>query len=429
MKIVKIIITLIFFFSCQYVYTNNNKIYQIDVNSGIGPATSAYIKRGLDHAKENDANALLITLNTPGGLLSSTRDIVGKILESETPVIVYVSPGGARAGSAGVFIALSGNIAAMAPGTNIGAAHPVGPGGESDSSVMTDKVTNDAAAFVRTIATKRGKNPDWAELTVRHSISSTETEALDSNAIDYICKNIPALLDSVHGRQVETARGYVIMQTRGAVIEKLEMSWREELLSIISDPNIAYILLMIGIYGLMFELFSPGTIFPGVIGAMCLILGAYSMQMLPVNYAGLALIILAVVLFLIEIKVVSYGLLTVGGIISLFLGSIMLIDKAPGGFVGISLGVIIAVIIISVIFFGFVIALGVKAQFRKKIGGKDDMIGMTGLVKLEIAPGKNGSVKVRGELWKAESKSVLEPGSDIVVVGIEGFVLQVEAKK
>lgn len=421
----KILIYIILLIGINLFLSANPKAIVLKVNGAISPATASYIKNGIIYATENNANVAIIELNTPGGLLNSTRDIISEILNSSIPIVVYVSPSGSHAGSAGVFITLSANISAMAPGTNIGAAHPVDASGGADSSVMFEKVTNDAAAFVRAIAKRRNKNVEWAEMAVRKSISSTETEALSIGVIDLIASNVPELLNAIHNKVVETSSGIFKINTKDADIVYYEMNWKDKLLAIISDPNIAYILLMIGIYGLLFELYSPGAVFPGVIGGICLILGAYSMQLLPVNIAGLALILLAVILFLLEIKVTSYGVLTIGGVIALLLGSIMLIDS-PFEFMNISLSVIVTVIIVSLIFFGFIITLGIRAQFRKKTLGNEALIGEKGYAITDICPGSYGEVKILGEIWKAKSSSLIPKGKEIVVTKCEGLLLIVK---
>jgi len=405
-----------------------SRVLVIKVNGAISPATASYIINGIEYATENNANAAIIELNTPGGLLNSTRDIITAILNSNIPIVVYISPSGSHAGSAGVFITLSANIAAMAPGTNIGSAHPVDASGAADTSVMFEKVTNDAAAFVRAIAKRRNKNVEWAEMAVRKSIASTETEALEKGVIDLICSNIPELLNAIHDRLIETNVGKFRLNTKDAELEIYEMNWKDKLLAIISDPNIAYILLMLGIYGLLFELYSPGAVFPGVLGGICIILGAYSMQLLPINIAGLALILLAVILFLLEIKVTSYGVLTIGGVISLLLGSIMLIDS-PLEFMNISLSVIITIIIVSLIFFGFIITLGIRAQYRKKALGNEAIIGEKGFVISDITPEANGEVKILGEIWKAKSDTFIPKGKIVIVTKCEGLLLTVKENK
>lgn len=418
---------ILFILNFSYSYAKG-KVIHIKVEGGIGPATTSFIESGIEFALEKKANALIISLNTPGGLLESTRDIVQKLLTSKIPVIVYVSPSGSRAGSAGVFITLSAHIAAMAPGTNIGAAHPVGLGGESDSnSTMYDKITNDAAAFIRSIAQKRKRNEQWAEAAVRESISATENEALAKGAIDVIAPNLDSLLKVINGWTVELPNGKTQIETADVEILVLEKNWRQELLGILSDPNIAYIFVMLAIYGIMFELYNPGSIFPGVIGGISAILAAYSLQMLPVNYAGLALILLSIILFLVEIKVTSYGLLSIGGAISLLLGSMMLIDS-PLEFINISMSIIITSVILTVIFFAFIITLGMKAQKRKKATGTEAIIGEIGKAQSDISPAQSGMVKVHGELWRAESDQDIKNGEEIIVENVSGLKIKVRRK-
>ncbi|MGA8265984.1 MAG: nodulation protein NfeD, partial [Ignavibacteriaceae bacterium] len=323
----------------------------ITLDGAINPAASDYIHYGIEQAVKHNSECLVLRLNTPGGLLESTRTIVSDILQSPIPVVVYVSPPGSRAASAGVFITLSAHIAAMAPGTNIGAAHPVSLQGQMDST-MTEKVTNDAAAFIRTISEKRHRNVKWAEDAVRKSISITETEALKDNIIDLIANNTKDLLEKINGEEIHTATGSAILNTKNAEIINIDMSFQQKLLSILSDPNIAYILFMLGIYGLLFELYSPGLIFPGVVGVISLLLAFYAMHTLPINYAGLALIIFSVILFVLEIKIVSHGLLTIGGVISLILGSVMLIKTDPAfDVLGVSWKIILLFVILTVSFF------------------------------------------------------------------------------
>lgn len=412
-------------FSCAY---GSEKVLLIRVDGTINPATAEYVINSISKAESEQASALIIELDTPGGLLESTRKIVQGILSSSVPVIVYVAPSGARAGSAGVFITLSANIAAMAPGTNIGAAHPVGGGAEDTSSVMSEKVTNDAAAFVRAIAQKRSRNVIWAENAVRRSISNSETEALKQRVVDLISPSLDSLLEAINGRTVETSSGYVVLQTSAAQVEFVPMNWREKFLGTVSDPNITYILMMIGIFGIMFELFNPGAILPGVAGAISLILAFYSFQTLPINYAGLALIVLAIILFIAEVKIVSHGLLAIGGIISLFLGSVMLISS-PFEIARVSLSVIITTVVVAAVFFLWVIGLGLKAQRRKSTTGFEAMVGESGSVVSEIRPGMLGQVSIRGEIWKAMSDSSLGVGAMVVVESFSNWVLKVKPRK
>jgi membrane-bound serine protease (ClpP class) len=405
--------------------TFSQSVVLLKIDGVINPAAAAFIERGIEKAREKNAECLIIQMDTPGGLLKSTRVIVSSFLESKIPIVVYVSPGGAQAGSAGVFITMAAHIAAMAPGTNIGAAHPVEMEGKMDS-VMSDKVTNDASAFIRTIAEKRNRNMKWAEDAVRKSKSITETEALNINVIDLIAKNLDSLLSQIDGKQVKTVDGIVTLHTKGARIEQMEMGWAEKLLDILSNPNIALILFQLGTIGLILELYNPGSIFPGIVGVISLVLAFYSMHTLPINYAGLALIIFGIILFLLEIKIMSHGMLAIGGAVSTFLGSIMLIRTSSVlEFVEISWSVILASVIISTFFFVVIIGLGVKAQRRKPTTGVEGLTGESGEVIEPLKP--EGVVRVQGELWNAESLSgTIDKGSRIRVVKINGLKLFVE---
>ena len=404
---------------------DNNVIVVLTLDGAIHPASADYIHSGIETAKDIEAICLLIELNTPGGLLKSTRIIVSDFLESEVPVVIYVSPSGAQAASAGAFITMAGHIAAMAPGTNIGAAHPVSLLGAQDS-VMMEKATNDAAAFIRTISEKRNRNIHWAEDAVRKSLSITETEALDSNVIDLIADDIEELLSLIDGREVDTSEGIKILQTKDCALRYEEMTLSQKLLSILSDPNLAYILLIFGIYGIFFELYSPGAIFPGVLGGICLILAFYSMHTLPVNYAGLALIIFAVILFILEIKVVSHGVLTIGGVVSLFLGSVMLIDKESFlEAMNISIELIILIVGLSAAFFLFAISFGIRAHRKKVSTGNEGIIGEKGIAITNLKP--TGDVRVHGELWKARSEEgEIKKGDNVTIIGIENLTLEVK---
>lgn len=400
-------------------------VQSIHINGTINPASADFIRRAVQQAERNRAEALLIHLNTPGGLLESTRNIVSDILQSKVPVIVYVAPEGARAGSAGVFITMAAHIGAMAPGTNIGAAHPVGMGSSPDS-VMSEKLTNDAAAFIRTIAEKRNRNLEWAEHAVRQSVSITETEALQNKVINLIATNDEDLLNKVDNTTVQVAGGSKTLHTKNARIDLLDMGFAEKMLNVLSDPNIAYVLMLLGFYGLLFELYNPGAIFPGIIGAICLILAFYAMQTLPVNYAGLALILLGVILFLLEIKVVSHGMLTIGGIVSLVLGSVILFqDTSMGGVVRVSLSVIVTAATVSTLFFLFVIGAGLRAQRLKPISGMEGMIGKIGETMNTLDP--IGTIRIHGEVWNAESTSgIIDVQQKVRVTGIQNLKLYVE---
>jgi len=400
----------------------------LKVDGMINPASADFIHRSIEQAKEHHAECLIIELNTPGGLLKSTRMIIGDFLESKIPVVVYIAPGGAQAGSAGVFITTAAHIAAMAPGTNIGAAHPVEMQGQMDS-VMSKKVTNDAAAFIRSIAEKRHRNFVWAEEAVRESKSITETEALKNNVIDFVSPNLDSLLHQIDRRVVAVQQDSVMLHTRDAHIETVEMGWGESLLNIFSDPNIAYILMMLGMFGLLFELYNPGLIFPGVVGVISLIIAFYSMHTLPINYAGLALIIFGVLLFVLEIKIVSHGLLAIGGVLSFFIGSVMLI-QTPSilEFAEISWSVISLTTLLTAFFFVFLLGLGLKIQKRTPVNGKEGLIGELGDAVTALNP--DGTVKVHGEFWQAVAASEkISKGESIRVTGITNLKLQVERFK
>jgi membrane-bound serine protease (ClpP class) len=400
-------------------------VVSIKIDGAINPVTAGFIHDAIEKAANENAACIVIHLNTPGGLLKSTRSIVSDILESPVPVIVYVSPAGAQAGSAGVFITLAAHIAVMTPGTNIGAAHPVTLQGPMDS-IMSGKVTNDAAAFIRSIAEKRNRNIEWAENAVRKSFSYSETEALEDSAIDLIAKNERELLNIIDGKSITISSGTKTLQTKNASIEVYKMNAIQKLLDIISDPSIAYILMMLGIMGLMFELFNPGAILPGIVGVISLILAYYAMHTLPINFAGLALIIFGIILFILEIKIISHGMLTIGGAVSLLLGSLMLVK--PGSaleMARISRLVIISVTAVAALFFLFIIGMGIKAQRRKQVTGAHVLIGKTGEVLEGLAP--SGSIKVNGEIWNAESLTgMIGKGEKVIIKEMKNLKLFVE---
>ena len=416
-------ILLLFFLSYSFGLPAQ-KVVAITIDGTINPASAGFIERSIQKAGREHAQCLLIHLNTPGGLLRSTRVIVGAILDAPLPVVVYVSPGGAHAGSAGVFITLAAHIAAMAPGTNIGAAHPVSEG-QMDTT-MSEKVTNDAAAFVRTIAEKRSRNIAWAEEAVRKSVSLTGSEAVQQKVVDLLATDTHSLLEQIDGRSISLAQGTTTLHTSKASVESLDMSFSEKLLNIISDPNLAYMLLMLGFYGLLFELYNPGSIFPGIAGVLGLVLGLYALHTLPVNYAGLALIIFGIILFLLEIKITSHGLLTIGGIVSLLLGSLMLIrDDSAFPLLKISTTVVVSTTVVTALFFLFVVGAGIRAQRAKPVTGLEGFIGETGVVLEPIDP--LGNVRVHGEIWKAQSNTGrIEAGEKIRVLSMQNFRLTVE---
>jgi membrane-bound serine protease (ClpP class) len=400
-------------------------VYTIEVDAIINPATAKFIVDSIDQATQVGAQCLIIQLDTPGGLMESMRIIVKKELSSTIPIIVYVAPGGARAASAGVFVTMAAHIAVMAPGTHIGAAHPVtlGGGEGKESKTMTEKIVNDTVAFIKNIAKTRGRNVDWAEKAVVKSVSITDEEAVKLNVVDFISPDLQNLLAKIDGKVVKLNGVTRTLQTKGVHPQPIQMSWRDKLLDIISNPTIAYILLMLGIYGIFFELSSPGAILPGVVGGIFLILAFYALQMLPVNYAGLALIFFGIILFIAEIKVVSHGLLAVGGVISLFLGSMMLF-QSPVEYMRVSLSVIIPAVLVSAAFFIFAVSKAINARLRKPTTGMEGLIGEVGIVSTSIAP--EGKVSIHGEFWNATSDRELEKGEKVQVIGVINLKLKVK---
>ena len=425
-------------------------VARIVVDGPISPVSADYIERQVNMAVSEGLDLVILQLDTPGGLMTSTRQIVKILLGSEVPVAVHVAPPGARAASAGVFITMAAHVAAMAPGTNIGAAHPVNIGGgnplapkeeekpeegkegegeeekkptESGEDVMAQKVLNDTVAFVRSIAEKQGRNADWAERAVRESVSVTETEALKLNVIDIIAEDVDELLEAMDGMSVKVSGDEVILAVAGGTVIDRPMGWRHRILASLSDPNVAYILMMLGIYGLFFELANPGVILPGVLGGIFLILAFFSFQVLPINYAGFLLILVAVILFILEVKVVSYGMLSVGGIASLFLGSIMLFETAEP-YYRLSLSLVVGVTLFTALFFIVGLGIAIRVQRRRPKTGTEGLVGEMGVVTVALAP--EGTVKVRGEIWKAVSDGNIETGSKVKVKDVNGMVVTVE---
>lgn len=400
-------------------------IYTIRIQGTINPPAASFIAESINKAEKGESEALLILMDTPGGLDTSMRDIVKAIMESNIPVIVYVYPSGARAASAGSVILLASHVAAMAPGTNAGAAHPVSVGQEKADKVMMEKVAKDAEAYVRSIAKQRGRNEEWAAKSVRESASITASDAVQSKVADVVAGSIDELLLKINGREVETKKGRVILKTKGKKATEAPMPFKYRFLSYISDPNVAYILMMIGLYGILFEIYNPGAIFPGVVGGICLILALYSFQTLPISYAGLFLIILGVIFFILELKIVSHGALGIAGIISLVIGSIMLIDL-PTSFLSISYTTILIVAVLTGIFFFGVLSYAVKAQLSKVTTGREGLVGEQGLAKTDISDG--GKVIVQGEIWNGRSDEPIRQGETVIVTAVEGLVLTVKKK-
>ena len=457
------------------------KVVRLD-DEMINPITAEYIINGIDKAIEEKAECFVIEMDTPGGLLTSTRQIVKKMLNSEIPIIVYIAPSGSRAGSAGVFITLASNVAAMAPSTNIGAAHPVSIGSpyqpdeekkdeyksvkeifkgkeeekkaiektdkKSDevkkeenakpeetkkeeqkpslNDVMSEKIMNDTVAWIKSIAQYRGRNVEWAETAVRKSVSITEEEALKNNVVEYIANNLPELLGKIDGKEITLLNRKHILKTKNAIIQIEEFTHRQRILSIFANPTIAYALLILGFYGLLWEVTHPSLGVPGILGAVFVIIALYSLQMMPINYAGLSLIILAIILFVAEIKVVSHGLLALGGIVSMTIGSLMLLPS-PKPFIGITVQAIAIVVITTALIVGFLIYLVMKTHSMKVTTGQEGLIGEIAYTETSLNP--EGKVFVHGEWWDAICNEFIEKGEKVKVVAVEGLKLKVEKIK
>ncbi len=404
----------------------NSAILEIEIKGPIHIITAEYVTKTIEKGEKENASLLIIKMNTPGGLDESMRKIIEKIINSKIPVATYVSPSGARAASAGFFILIASDIAIMAPGTNTGAAHPVliGTGGEKGDKTMTEKITHDAASYIKSLASRRGRNVKMAEEAVRKSLSYTEEEALKGGLIDLVAKNEQEIVSSLDGKKIKKFNGEeIILKLKEEEIVFVPMSNRQKFLNIISNPNLAYILLMLGLLGIYFELANPGAIFPGVFGGVCLLLAFFAFQILPINYVGLLLILLAIVLFILEIKIQSYGFLTLGGIASLALGSIMLI-RSPIPELKPGLTFIIPVVIGVSLIFIFLIFLAIRAHLNKVYTGPEGMVGEIGKAFTDIE--YEGKVFVHGEIWKACSKEKIPKGSKIKVIRVnKGLTLEV----
>lgn len=405
----------------------------ITVKGVINPIVSGYVARGIHTAESDGAAALVVRMDTPGGLDSSMREIIQKILESKVPVIVYVWPQGGRAASAGVFISYASHVAAMAPNTNIGAAHPVAMGGsptgadqQQTDSTVTEKVTNDAVAYIKGIATERGRNAEWAEKAVRESVSVTAAEAKKLGVVELVASDLPDLLSQLDGREVRLPGGTVTLRTEGAVIRQMGMGPIEEFLLTISDPNIAFLLLSLAVTALLIEFSNPGTILPGVIGGISLFLALFSLGMLPVNYAAVGLIFLAFILFILEVKIASFGLLTVGGVVSMALGALLLVNSASPE-LQVSRPLIAAVVLGTAAAFYFIIRAARRAHMRRPTTGREGLLGHTAVSHSDLGP--EGYVLVEGERWSAVAEDGPIPaGEPVIVVAKEGFKLRVRKK-
>lgn len=417
-------------FVVDEVQADSPTIDVIPVEGVINPVLVDYIERGIDHAEDSSAIACIIQLDTPGGLDTSMRDIVQKIVNAEVPVVVYVSPSGARAASAGVFVTVAAHVAVMAPNTAIGAAHPVAVGGDGEaqmSEAMEEKVVNDAAAYIRSIAEAHGRNMEWAEKAVRESVSATEKEALELNVIDMIAPDLDDLVSQLDGREVTMLDGRVVtLQTQGATLNYIRMGTSEGFLYAISDPNIAYLLLSLAMLGILIEVTNPGLIFPGVIGGICGLLAFYSLGILPVNYAGVLLVILAFGLFVAELFTPTFGLLTAGGVAALVLGSLILFKGGP--LFQVNPGLVATVTIFIAAIFAFVIHRIIRAHRRQASTGREELVGKRAQVRIALDP--EGTVFFKGELWRAISETGrVEPGEEVIVTRVDGLLLHVAKKQ
>jgi len=427
-KNIQLLLCVLFFqFFCNQILIAEARpqVEVIQIKGGtINPISADFIISAIDLAEENQSQCLIIELDTPGGLIAATQDIVKRMLASNVPLVVFVYPSGAGAVSAGVSITIAAHFAVMAPGTNIGAAHPVGVGKTDTTDVSVQKATNWWATFNRSIANKRGRNAEWVEKAVRESESITEVQALENNVIDFICPDLDSLLILLDGKVATVDSGKVTLKTKNARVVHHEMNWRSKILDLISNPSIAYILLMLGILGMYFEFSNPGAILPGVLGGIFLILAFFAMQQLPVNVAGILLILFATILFILEVKVTSYGMLTIGGVVSMILGSLMLFKSTPSISIHLPISVILAVTLTTSAFFIFAIGMALRTHRKKVTTGKEGIIGEVGIAVSNIDP--EGQVKIHGEYWKALSNDKIKKNEKVKVIDVEGLKLIIE---
>ena len=444
-KITQIIFVFILLFTVCFQFTisqagsSSSNIVQLRISGAIGPASADYFIRSLENITEQ-TELVILQLDTPGGLDSSMRDIVKAIINSSIPIVSFVAPSGARAASAGTYILYASHIAAMAPGTNLGAATPVKIGGISppklpkpgddkkpegglEQDAMKQKMINDAAAYIRGLAEMHDRNKDWAELAVRKAASLSAKEALQKNVINILANDVNDLVKQLEGRIITIHNTQRTLNTTGKTVIKVDPDWRSRLLSVITNPNVAYILMLVGIYGLIFEFSNPGAILPGTVGAISLVLALYAFQLLPINYAGLALILLGLALMVAEAFEPSFGVLGIGGIIAFVFGSIILMDtKAPG--FGIDIAVIIGFTLISATLLFFIIGMALKARRRPVVSGLEELIGSEAIVVNDFD--ELGSVTVHSETWKAHTKSSVHKGESVKVTDVNGLTLEVE---
>jgi membrane-bound serine protease (ClpP class) len=448
-----VLLGVVFALPGTYAAAEERHAIVIQISGPIGPATKDFVRESLETAARRDATLVVIEMDTPGGLDTSMRDIIKAILGSPVPVATYVSPPGSRAASAGTYILYASHIAAMAPATNLGAATPIPVGGTSplpdkpgkttsdeekaeedseaepgdDKSAPADaasaKAVNDAVAYIRSLAERRGRNAEWAELAVREAASLSAEKAAELGVVDLVASDIADLLEQIHGREIEVAGGTVTLDTQGLLIERIEPDWRTRLLATVTNPTVAYLLLLIGIYGLLFEGYNPGAILPGVAGAICLLIAAYAFQILPVNYAGLALIALGIVLMISEIFVPSFGVLGIGGIISFVAGSVILMDTDVPGFgvprtlIG-TIGLLGGAIVMAIVW------LAVRARRRPVVSGMEEMVGALAVATTDFD--EHGQVLIHGEIWQAQAATPVCKDQELRVTAVSGLNLTVE---